>query len=62
MLYMIGLGLNDEHDITVRGLEAVKKAARVYLEHYTSILSVGKERLVCVCVCVRVCVCVCARA
>lgn len=49
MLYMIGLGLGDERDITVRGLEAVKSAARVYLEHYTSILGVGKERLVCEC-------------
>lgn len=38
MLYMIGLGLAHESDITVRGLEAVKKCKRVYLEAYTSIL------------------------
>lgn len=46
VLYIIGLGLSDEKDITVKGLEAVKSCERVYLEAYTSILSVGKERLV----------------
>ncbi len=40
-LYMIGLGLNDEKDITVRGLEAVKKCDYVFLEDYTSKLSVA---------------------
>ncbi|KAF9243204.1 DPH5-like protein, isoform CRA_d [Melanogaster broomeanus] len=45
MFYVIGLGLCDEKDITVRGLEAVKASARVYLEAYTSILMVQKERL-----------------
>ncbi|PVH17128.1 diphthine synthase [Candidozyma duobushaemuli] len=38
MLYLIGLGLSHETDITVRGLETVKKCERVYLEAYTSIL------------------------
>jgi diphthine synthase len=46
MLYLIGLGLADEQDITVKGLEIVKRAERVYLEAYTSILHVGKEKLV----------------
>jgi diphthine synthase len=46
MLYFIGLGLSDEKDITVRGLEVVKRAARVYLESYTAILMVGQEKLV----------------
>ncbi|KAL1746680.1 tetrapyrrole methylase [Schizophyllum fasciatum] len=45
MFYIIGLGLCDEKDITVRGLEAVKSSSRVYLEAYTSILMVQKERL-----------------
>ncbi|KAG6329325.1 hypothetical protein ID866_9764 [Astraeus odoratus] len=45
MLYIIGLGLCDEKDITVRGLEAIKSSSRVYLEAYTSILMVNKERL-----------------
>lgn len=46
MLYLVGLGLADETDITVRGLEVVKKAERVYLEAYTSILLVDKAKLV----------------
>lgn len=44
-LYVVGLGLYDEKDITVRGLEAVKKCSIVYLESYTSILLVPKSRL-----------------
>ena len=46
MLYVIGLGLGDAKDISVKGLEIVKAAERVYLESYTSILSVGKDALV----------------
>ena len=46
MLYLVGLGLADEKDITVRGLEVVKSASRVYLEAYTSILLVEKAKLV----------------
>ncbi|BGO96584.1 Diphthine methyl ester synthase [Rhodotorula toruloides] len=45
MLYLVGLGLHDEKDVTVRGMEAIKGSERVYLEAYTSILGVGKERL-----------------
>ncbi|KAG8705929.1 diphthine synthase [Ceratobasidium sp. 394] len=45
MFYVIGLGLCDEKDITIRGLEAVKKCSRIYLEAYTSILLVDKEKL-----------------
>ncbi|KAK1273167.1 putative diphthine synthase [Acorus gramineus] len=41
MLYMIGLGLGDERDITVKGLEAVKRCKSVYIEAYTSLLSFG---------------------
>ncbi|XP_055886391.1 diphthine methyl ester synthase-like isoform X1 [Biomphalaria glabrata] len=40
-----GLGLGDAKDITVKGLEIVRRAKRVYLEAYTSILTVGKEAL-----------------
>ena len=47
MLYVIGLGLSDEKDITVKGLEAVRRCQRVYLESYTSILMIPKEKLVC---------------
>lgn len=45
MLSLIGLGLGDERDITVKGLETVRKADLVYLEQYTSVLGVEKERL-----------------
>ena len=46
MLYIVGLGLTDEKDISVNGLEIVKKADQVYLEAYTAILLVEKEQLV----------------
>ena len=38
-LFIIGLGLNDERDISVKGLDLVKKADIVYLEGYTSTLN-----------------------
>ncbi|KAH0463118.1 hypothetical protein IEQ34_007700 [Dendrobium chrysotoxum] len=41
MLYIVGLGLGDERDITIRGLEAVKSCKKVYIEAYTSLLSFG---------------------
>lgn len=44
MLYLIGLGLSDATDITVRGLETVKKCKRVYLEAYTSILMATDQK------------------
>jgi diphthine methyl ester synthase len=39
-LFLIGIGLNDEKDITLKGLALVKKADAVYLENYTSLLQV----------------------
>jgi diphthine synthase len=36
MLTLVGLGLNDEEDLTLRGIEEAKKADRVYVELYTS--------------------------
>ena len=47
MLYLVGLGLGDAKDITIKGLEIVKQADRVYLEAYTSLLTVNnKDELV----------------
>ena len=46
MLYLIGLGLSDETDITVKGLEIVKNAVRVYLENYTAVLLCDVKTLV----------------
>jgi len=37
-LYLIGIGLESEKDISVKGLEIVKKCDVVYLERYTSLL------------------------
>jgi len=45
VLYLIGLGLGNEKDITLRGLEAIKKCSKVYLESYTSLLQCKKEEL-----------------
>ena len=45
VLHMIGLGLSDEKDISVKGLEAVKRSKSVYLEKYTAILMITKEKL-----------------
>ncbi len=44
-LYLIGIGLSDEKDITLKGLELVKASEVVYLENYTSLLSVNLEKL-----------------
>ncbi|MBW6461807.1 MAG: diphthine synthase [DPANN group archaeon] len=35
MLYLIGLGIGDEKDISLRGIETCKSAKKVYIELYT---------------------------
>lgn len=44
-LYFIGIGLEDEKDITLKGLETVKTCESVYLENYTSIIRTTPEQL-----------------
>jgi len=44
-LYIIGLGLSDEKDITLKGLEIIKRSTKVYLEGYTSIMNCSKADL-----------------
>jgi diphthine synthase len=44
-LYMIGIGLWDEKDITVKGAEAIKKCSKIFLENYTSKLGVDVAKL-----------------
>ena len=46
VLTLVGLGLNDERDISIRGLEAIRTADIVYLENYTATLNVDTCRLV----------------
>ncbi len=36
MLYLIGLGLNDEKDLSLKALDAIKKCDAVFAETYTS--------------------------
>lgn len=36
MLYLVGLGLNDEKDISLKGIEALKAADEIYSENYTN--------------------------
>jgi len=43
--FLIGLGLGDPRDVTVHGLDVIKRCTRVYLEAYTSIMSGGKENM-----------------
>jgi diphthine synthase len=44
-LHMIGLGMHDEKDITLKGLESIKKCDFVYLEIYTSLIDSSLEKL-----------------
>jgi len=44
-LYIIGIGLESEKDISINGLEAAQSSSEIYLENYTSILQVQKEKL-----------------
>ncbi len=44
-LNIIGIGLGDEKDITLKGLELVKKSDLVYLENYTSKLNCSLDKL-----------------
>lgn len=46
MFFIIGLGLGDPKDVTVKGFEIIKSCDRVYLESYTSILTCGQAVLV----------------
>ncbi|GJN07862.1 hypothetical protein PR202_ga25730 [Eleusine coracana subsp. coracana] len=41
MLYVVCLGLGDERGVTLRGLDAVRRCARVYMEFYAALLAIG---------------------
>jgi len=45
VLYLIGLGLYSEKDVSIKGLELIKSSEFIYMEYYTSILGVSKETL-----------------
>lgn len=37
MIYIIGLGLNDEGDLTLKAIDCLKKCEKIYAEFYTNI-------------------------
>ncbi len=39
MLYLVGLGLCDEKDISIRGIEVLKNTEKIFIDHYTHIIS-----------------------
>lgn len=39
MLYFVGLGLFDEKDISIKGLERIRDSDEIFLESYTSRLT-----------------------
>lgn len=45
MLYIIGLGIHDEKDISLKGIEAAKKCESVLMELYTCPLKIDINRL-----------------
>ncbi|HTT26549.1 MAG TPA: diphthine synthase [Thermoplasmata archaeon] len=40
-LWFIGAGLGDDRDLTVRGLEALRRCDRIFAEEYTAVLAKG---------------------
>src|SRR3989338_4650911 len=44
-IYLIGLGLENEQDITLKGLSIIKQCRKIYLENYTSLLQCKIEQL-----------------
>lgn len=44
-LFLIGIGLNDEKDISMKGFELIKRSDKIYLEVYTSKLNCYTEDL-----------------
>ena len=45
MLYLIGLGLGDEKDLSLNAIDVCKKCKAVYLESYTSMMGFNVENL-----------------
>lgn len=45
MLYLIGLGLYDENDLSLRGLNILKDSSRIYAEFYTGFFNGNLENI-----------------
>jgi diphthine methyl ester synthase len=45
VFYIIGLGLGDPSDISIKALNAIKSCKEVYLEYYTSVMASTNQEL-----------------
>lgn len=45
VFFIIGLGLGDVEDISVKAMKAIKSCKEVYLEYYTSVMSTSNKDL-----------------
>jgi diphthine synthase len=45
VFFIIGLGLGDPEDISVKALNAIRSCKEVYLEYYTSVMSTTNKDL-----------------
>jgi len=45
VFYIIGLGLGDPEDISVKALKVIQSCKEVYLEYYTSVMSTSNQEL-----------------
>lgn len=45
VFFIIGLGLGNPEDISVKGLNAIRSSKEVYLEYYTSVMSTSNKEL-----------------
>lgn len=45
MLYLVSLGLHDEKDITLRGIDALKNCRKIFMETYTSSIKINVKNL-----------------
>jgi diphthine synthase len=45
VFFIIGLGLGDPEDISVKALNAIRSCKEVYLEYYTSVMSTSNKDL-----------------
>ena len=45
VFYIIGLGLGDPQDISVKALKVIQSCKEVYLEYYTSVMSTSNAEL-----------------
>lgn len=45
VFFIVGLGLGNPEDISMKGLKAIRSCKQVYLEYYTSVMSTSNKEL-----------------